>query len=295
VKSHASAAVLAAASRPPGTTITAGGGLSSVPDRSALFAGLFILAFTNGIVVRISQAFGEDPVSAVLTTCGISVIVWAGSWMTLAALLQAPSHQLRGADLIIGAGVVMLTLAPLPSFSWLALTGLGFYILWSSTQATPYRQAGAVMLALTVPMFWSRVLFALFSDPILSADAVLASLITGTERVGNTLRFADDWGYLFIAPPCSSLANVSLTVLCWVLCGQVASETWRLSKLGWGLAACTAVIAINVTRIGLIGLNHDHYDLLHGTVGAAVTNWLTFVAIVGINLYGFRRGIVRGR
>jgi hypothetical protein len=66
-------------------------------------------------------------------------------------------------------------------------------------------------------MFWSRLLFAMLSDFISQADAILVSLIVGTERIGNTIGFADNSGYLFILLACSSLADVSLAVLGWAL------------------------------------------------------------------------------
>jgi hypothetical protein len=50
-------------------------------------------------------------------------------------------------------------------------------------------------------------------DLILQPDAILVSLIVGTERLGNTVGFADSSGYLIILPRCSSLAAVSLAVL----------------------------------------------------------------------------------
>ena len=55
-------------------------------------------------------------------------------------------------------------------------------------------------------MFLSRLVFAMLSDLILQADAILVSSIVGTERVGNTVGFADDSGYLVLFPVCSSPA-----------------------------------------------------------------------------------------
>ena len=48
------------------------------------------------------------------------------------------------------------------------------------------------------------------------------------------------------------------------------------------------MIVINVTRIALIGLHRERFDLLHGAVGAGVAGFLALVAIVGINLIRVR-------
>jgi exosortase/archaeosortase family protein len=137
-------------------------------------------------------------------------------------------------------------------------------------------------------MFWSRLVFAMLSDLILRADAILVSLIVGTERIGNTVGFADNSGFLMILPPCSSLADVSLAVLGWALFTQALMRRPSLKDVWWCLAACSAVIVINVTRIALIGLHREHFELLHGAVGAGVAGFLALVAIVGINLIRVR-------
>lgn len=258
-------------------------------ERREFFAGLFILAFANGIVERGAKAITEDGVwAALLNTFDISIIVWAACWMALSLLAQSAPERVTRTDLLVGALIVVLTLAPFAPLSWIALTLLAFRVMLCAPRGSSYRRAGAVLLALTVPMFWSRLLFATLSGPILRADAVLASFLVGTERVGNTIRFADNWGYLFIGPPCSSLANLSLAVLCWVLFSQATGGRLSLNKVGSGVLAGLAVIAINVIRIGLIGRNHQYFELLHGPVGATVANWATLAAIVGVNLYAFR-------
>ena len=131
-------------------------------------------------------------------------------------------------------------------------------------------------------------MFAMLSNLILQADAILVSLIVGTERVGNTIGFADSSGYLFILPACSSLANVSLAVLGCALFSQALARRPSLKDVSWYLAACSAVIVVNVTRIALMGLHPEHFEVLHGAVGASVASFLSLVAIVGINLIRVR-------
>ncbi len=61
------------------------------------------------------------------------------------------------------------------------------------------------------------------------------------------------------------------------------------NDIWWCLAACSAVIVFNVTRVALIGLHPEYFELIHGTVGASIASFLDLSAIVGINLIRVRR------
>ena len=139
-------------------------------------------------------------------------------------------------------------------------------------------------------MFWGRMLMHCLNGLILGTDALLVGWFTGMNSVGNTVRIAGGDSFVFIAEPCSSLANISLAILCWVLFTQSRDLRWSLAGAGWCLIACLFVVAVNVTRIGLIVLHPDSYDLIHGPAGAAVASWLSFAAVVGISAYGTRNG-----
>jgi hypothetical protein len=65
-----------------------------------------------------------------------------------------------------------------------------------------------ILLALTVPMLWSPLLFRCFSETILEVDASLVGRMLGTTQAGNMVRFADGSGELVIFPACSSIANL---------------------------------------------------------------------------------------
>jgi len=257
--------------------------------RGEFFAGLFILGFSNGIFERIMQAIAQGTIQdAVLGTFGISVLVWVACFIAVSLLLRLPPGPVTRNDLILGLAITAAVLVPSANASWIALTGLGLYGLHCFEPGAPARRAAFVIVAVTVPMFWSRLVFEMLSDLILQADTILVSLIVGTERVGNTIEFADNSGYLFILPGCSSLANVSLAVLGWALFTQALTRRPSLKDVWWCLAACAAVIVINVTRIALMGLHPEHFELLHGAVGASVASFLGLAVIVGINLIRVR-------
>ncbi|MGH6862702.1 MAG: hypothetical protein ACRECN_00255, partial [Methylocella sp.] len=241
------------------------------------------------IFEKIMRAIAQGTIgTAILGTFGISVLVWVACFIAMSLLLRQPPEPVTRNDLILGVAVAAAALIPSAKPSWIALTLLGLYGLRCFEAGAPARRAAFVILAITVPMFWSRLVFAMLSDWILQADAILVSLIVGTERVGNTVGFADNSGYLFILPSCSSLADVSLAVLGWALFTQALTRRPSLKDVWWCLAACSAVIVINVTRIALIGLHREHFELIHGAVGAGIASFLALVAIVGINLIRVR-------
>jgi hypothetical protein len=261
-------------------------------DRNQLFAGLCVVGFVNGNLFRVvKQVTDHGLASELMNTFGISLIVWVALVVGVVLLCRPPTARSERLDgvLTVAAGVAFLV--PLAPLSWLAVSGLAARVIWTSQPGSLPHRGGWILLATTFPMFWSRALFAVLSQQILEFDAMLVAWITGVERAGNSVAFADGSGYLWIAPACSSFANVSLVVLCWVLITQFVHRRTSLGSARWILAASAAVIAINVTRLSLIDRYSQAFDLLHGPIGATVANWLTFTAIVGICALGVRHDL----
>lgn len=267
------------------------------PSRGEIFAGLCVLGFANGTIARASSAVAEHGTAgALLNTLGISALVWAAFFVCPALMLQGPRESPTRGDLVVGACALAAFMLPASWPSWVALTGLALHLLRDRLglrgprPLSPVHRGAWVLLATTGAMFWGRVLLHLAGDLVLGADAVLVAWLARSPRFGNTVQLADGTGHIWIAPACSSVANVSLAVLCWVLFAQLRGLRWSAANAGWCLLACLAVVGINVARIGLVVLNRDHYDLVHGTVGAAVAGALTAAATVAICAYGVRRG-----
>jgi hypothetical protein len=166
------------------------------------------------------------------------------------------------------------------------------YIIISANVASS-RRGAFILLAITVPMLWSRLLFQFFANLILQIDASLVGWILGTHRTGDIVEFADGSGVLVILPACSSLANVSLAFLCWVTMSQLVCHKNSAYDLFWCLMACISVIAVNVTRISVQGLSQWHYATFHSPWGDAVGNALILGLIVGFSVLGVRRELFR--
>lgn len=257
-------------------------------DRGTLFAGLALIGFANGISHRVMASIEDDATRAVLHTFDIGAIAWLAIFMC-AYLFARPGARLASRrDVTVALVGLIAFLIPAPPLSWLMLTGLAIYAGLTSRVGSPQRRGAWILLALTVPMFWSRAAFSVLSDGILRLDAVLVGWILGTPRIGNSIAFGDGWGYFWIAPGCSSLANVSLAVLCWVVVTQTLG-TASVARLRYCLLACITVVVINVARLVLTGISHANFEVLHGSVGSLVTGWLTFMATLAICLYGATR------
>ncbi|HLH95419.1 MAG TPA: hypothetical protein VKW08_09905 [Xanthobacteraceae bacterium] len=261
--------------------------------RSEFFFALFFIGCFNGLGARAvdsirSQGWSE----ALLSTFGVSGIVWVACFKGLELVLREPIGKIRLADLGLGVLILMLVSLPIGGLSWLAVSMLGVYVLLQGAPTSTQRRGVIILLAVTVPMLWSRILFRYFANLILEIDAKLVGLILGTQNAGNIVPFADHSGSLIILPYCSSLANVSLAFLTWVLVTQWLSRRWAARDLRWCFLAGASVVAFNVSRISLMGRDQAHYELIHSQYGDLVGNLLLLSLMIGICLFGARRDLL---
>jgi hypothetical protein len=257
--------------------------------RREFFASLFALGCISGLTSRIIQSIDRlGWADAFFSTFEVSIIVWISCVAGIALILQDRTVGIRSSELAIGAAFVALVILPIGPLSWLAVTALGLYLI-TSTDVPSTRRGALILVATTVPMLWSRLLFQFFADLILQIDASLVSWLLRTRRSGDIVDFADGSGVLVILPMCSSLANVSLALLCWVTVSQSVGHKRSPYDLFWCLMACMSVVAVNVTRISFMGLSQWHYATFHSPWGAAVANTTILCLIVGFCVIGVRR------
>jgi hypothetical protein len=141
-------------------------------------------------------------------------------------------------------------------------------------------------------MFWSKLLFKYFANFILEIDATLVGLLLRTKHLGNLVRFADNSGDLVILPYCSSLANVSLALLAWIAISQWFGHRWSIRDWQWCFLAAASVVAVNVTRMGLMGLSDTHYRSIHSQWGDSITGAIILFVTVGICFAGVKRELL---
>jgi len=258
--------------------------------RDELFAGLCFLGCINGLGARVIQSIKQlGWITALAESFDTSAIVWWACGAGLVFILREKQEAILPTDLVVATGALVLIMLPTGGgMSWLAVTVLCLYML-RFTKAPPSRRRGAlILLAATVPMLWVGLVFHFFTNPILEVDASMVAWALGTDRLGNTVGFADASGYMTIWAPCSSLINAPYALLIWVVLGQVAGRRWSIRSLLWCSAICAATIAANVIRLSLMGLSVGYYTAIHSPWGDTVVNLILLSLAAGISLVGTR-------
>jgi hypothetical protein len=258
--------------------------------RGEFFAALLILAYLNGLAFRaLAVVTDQGWQEAILSTFGVSLIVWlawiGGIWL----LLTDRSGPIRKFDSLAGVVGLFLLWLPITGTSWLAMTALSLYIILTEEAGSSARRGAVILLAVSAPMFWSPMFFLAFSDVILRIDAFMIGWLLGTASSGNMVGFLNGPDSLVVLPGCSSFAHLSLIPLCWIALSVMTGRRTTFIDLVWCGAALVAVVLINVIRLAIMGLNVDYYQLLHSSTGDTAVNLITTSLAIGICVYGLRR------
>jgi exosortase/archaeosortase family protein len=261
--------------------------------RGELFAGLYILGCANGLAAKVILSVHRlGWVDAAVGTFDVSAIVVFACFTGISFILVDKTGGTHLADLAVAMVLLFIIALPIGAMSWVAVTVLSLYVLLFMRATESQHRGAVILLAATVPMLWSRLIFDLFANFILGVDASLVGWVLGTHRSGNLVEFADHSGTLAIFPSCSSLANVSLALLCWVTISASVRHEWRAQDIFWGLLACSSVVAVNVIRISLMGLSSAHYQMLHAPLADIVSNIIILFLVVAISILGVRRDVL---
>jgi hypothetical protein len=257
--------------------------------RNEFFTGLFILGCANGLLGRSILTLNLEGWMGAVMGFDMNVIVLFACFAGVYLIASSNRDQIRTLDLGVALGFLGLVVLPIYAMSWVAVAGLSLYILFFATDGSERRRGALILLALTVPMLWSRLLFHFFARPLLELDATMVTWLLGTGRVGNLVRFGDNSGYMVITPACASWANLSFAFLCWVAVTQWVNHRWSSMDLLWGFLACASVVAVNVTRIAVTGLSHGHYEMIHGKWGDVIAGTIILCLTIAFSLIATRR------
>jgi hypothetical protein len=261
--------------------------------RGELVAALYVLGCVNGLSAKMILSVHQHGwVDAAANTFDISVIVIFACVAGI-SLVRADRSEVTRVDVVVALVLSLMMALPIGAFSWVAVTIHSLYLLArvQTAESPRVRRGAVILLAVTVPMLWSRLVFDLFANFILGVDAALVSRLLGTYRDGNMVQFADHSGTLVIFSSCSSLANVSLALLCWVTISEFVGHQRRIEDWFWCLLTCLSVIVFNVLRVSAMGLSLANYQLLHSPPMEAVLNVTLLILIVSICVAGTRREV----
>jgi len=116
--------------------------------RGEFFAGLFTLGCVSGLASRMIQSVNRlGWGDALFNTFEISVIVWISCAAGVSLILQDRKMGVRSSELATAVGFVFLVILPIGPLSWLAVTVLSLYVIFSTKVASSRRGALILLLA----------------------------------------------------------------------------------------------------------------------------------------------------
>lgn len=276
--------------------LTSGGSLAGSPTflglaKPQLFTLMFVLMISNALLPTIIISIENYGfLNGILNTFDISAVVWAGIAIGVSQAweIEADEFSLTEKGLVL-FGLVACFL-PLGPATWAVLSFVALATYFTTRDRGSVKAGSSwIFFAVSIPMFWSKQLFNMFSELMLSFDAFLVAGVTRTERTGNLVAMPGGNGYLEIHPLCSSISNLSTAVLCWMLFSRVNKLRFSYRNILWCLVACGAVVLINLIRISLIGYFPEHYGFIHGPTGRAIASWTTIGFVIYACVLGVRR------
>jgi hypothetical protein len=265
---------------------------SGAVSRYEFLSALLFVGCLNGLSWRAIESINKlGWRDALLDTFEISAIVWLACLLGFILIFSSVdrTEKITAFDLVVGLISLVLVFLPIGPLSWLAVTLVCIYLLKCAPGDDLPRRGAIILLATTVPMLWSRLVYRFFANFIVDFDATFVGWLLGTRRHGNVVEFADHSGNLVVMVPCSSLANVSLAFLCWVAATQFVKHAPSKLDALWCLAACASVVAVNVFRMAMMGLSQPVYAAFHSGLGEAIANALVSAIILACTAMGVRR------
>jgi exosortase/archaeosortase family protein len=265
-------------------------------SRGGAFAAAGVLAALNAQADQIVSTLTWQPaLNAAISMAGISAIIWAA----MAAAWKIGSEDDRkpkGAMDYAVLGVVLLSsFVPLSYAAQAGLLLCGCYLLATAGRSDAERRSAVILLALTGPLIWGRLILHLFEVPILSLDAHIVGTVIGSPTAGNVVRFAGDNGRFVIAEPCSSVHNMSLAIVLWT----TAAMLFRIRIDGRYMLVGAAMVALmyglNLVRLSTIGLFPGYFDILHVGWGAVTFGYAGLVGAAIVAGFGVIDAAARQR
>jgi hypothetical protein len=242
--------------------------------RGSVFAAAGVLAALNAEAGQIITTLTfQSPVEALTLLAGVSAVIWAA--MVAAWKIGSESRRTFGgtADVVALWVIILLSFLPLSFAGQAGLLLCGVYLLITSPPRDAGRRAAVVLLALTGPLIWGRILLNLFAGPILAFDAHIVASIIGTQVDGNVFQAANAGQRFVIGDLCSSVHNISLAIVLWTTAAMLFNVRIDQRYLGIGIAMALFMFALNIARLATIGLFPAHFAYLHFGTGAALFGW----------------------
>lgn len=196
---------------------------------------------------------------------------------------EPDSVVLSRSDFIVLALCATLLLPPVQNFQFVGATIAGLYLWLYRPYNAQLASVGQLWLAISFNQVWGRLFFKIVFAPLVQAEAFVIAelgglLGLGLNRDGITLASSSGWS-IFIAEPCSSFHNISLSILVWLSLIKLNGATvGRRTLIALGTGAL-AIICLNAFRILLMATSEEAYHYWHEGGGTVIYSCLTLAAI----------------
>jgi len=282
--------------RPVGIVPTAPAAFRIKFQRGSLLAAAGVLAALNAEAGQIiSTLTYQSPIDAVTGLPGISAVVWA-AMLAAWKIASESRRRFRGtADASVLAVVLMLSFLPLSFAPQVGLLLCGLYLFLTSPRGDGGRRAALVLLALTGPLIWGRILLNLFATPILAFDAHIVAGVIGTRVDGNVFQAAATGQRFVIGDLCSSVHNISIAMVLWTTAAMLFDIRIDRRYVAVGAAMAAFMFALNIARLATIGLFPAYFQFLHFGTGAALFGWVGLIGAALLAGWGVLSAAARQR
>jgi hypothetical protein len=214
----------------------------------------------------------------------VNLIAWA---CALLLILRDPARRAASASQIVTVIVLIGGALFSPGrFGILALLPLGLAMMAGRDWSGEQRRAGAIFVAIAMQRLLGRIVPILFGDAILKADTAAAGvamrlLMPGSTWTGNVLKPPHDVGVV-VGMPCSSFANLSFVMLCFVSLYAVdrGRASWRATAAVAGV--CLVVILANTGRLILTARSLESYSYWHDGAGQHIFGFMLTVLTIAL-------------
>lgn len=256
--------------------------------RAGLFACAGVLAALNAQAGQLlNDLTFQNSLVGIANLAGISGVIWFAMYSALCIGLAQNDETPRSADWLILAVTVGLSILPFATAAKAALEVCALYLLGTARRGDNAKRVGVILLGLTGPLVWGRIILESFAQPVLSLDAHIVAAVIGSRVHDNVVQFAHSQKQFLIGMPCSSVHNISLALVLWTTAAALFRVRFDARYTGWGVAMAVFMFGLNVARLSLIGRFPSSFVFLHDGAGADIFSWLAllgagFIAFVAV-------------
>lgn len=264
------------------------GRLSPWRERTMLFGLLIVVAAINGVEPRLVSSMKAGLPVALLSLFGVSAVIWFALYALLKLALAADClDPVRRGDWLVMAGLLVASIFPIAIAASAAMVGAGLYLWLTTENGSPLRRVAIIVLALTGPLFWGPAVLALLGPEITRIETAVIASASGFRTMGNVFWAVDGQTRFVVAGACSSLANISLTLLFIATLTQLLDIPINARLVPVVVGGLAATIFVNCVRIASIGHFPQALDYLHNGGGQQLFSWASLLlmgTIVGAGL-----------